>query len=98
MFKCILDNPLTILYPVLYECFDNKEACISVVLGHQTAGTNRVWNLRFYRDFHDWELEDVYSFLNFIKSRISRDFFFLIGNNSIIKKIVKLKKANTRCS
>jgi len=42
MFKCILDNPLTILSLVLYKCSDNKEACISMVLGHQTVGTNRV--------------------------------------------------------
>lgn len=39
---------------------------------HQEVGNDRVWNLRFYRDFHDWEQEAVFSFLDFIQSRIPR--------------------------
>ena len=34
------DKPLKILYPELYECLDNKEACISEVLCLQEEGGN----------------------------------------------------------
>ena len=43
-----------------------NDACISNVLGHQGDGNDRVWNLRLYGDFHDWELEAVFSFLDLI--------------------------------
>ena len=43
-----------------------------MLLGHLEVGDDRVWNLRFYRDFHDWELEAVYSFLEFTEARIPR--------------------------
>ena len=33
---------------------------------------DRVWSLRFHREFNDWELAASYSFLHFIQSRISR--------------------------
>ena len=67
------DKPLKILYPELYECLDNKEACISEVLCLQEEGGNvRVSDLRFYRDFQDWELDVVYSLLDFIQARIPR--------------------------
>ena len=36
------------------------------------GGNDRSWNLRFYRDFHDRELETAFSFLDFIQSRIPR--------------------------
>lgn len=31
-------------------------------------GDNRSWNLRFHRDFQDWELEAAFSFLHHIYS------------------------------
>ena len=36
-------------------------------------GTIRVWDLRFYRDFHYRELAASYSLLEFIQSRIPWD-------------------------
>ena len=36
------------------------------------GGTVRVWDLRFYRAFEDWELATSYSLLQFIQTRIPR--------------------------
>ena len=44
------------LYPQLYVCSNDKEACISDVLCYQEGGSDRIWNLRFYRNFHEREL------------------------------------------
>ena len=40
--------------------------CIFDVLCYQEDGNDRMWNLRFYRDFHERELEAAFSFLEFI--------------------------------
>ena len=56
----------------MYACSNDKEACIYDVLCYQKGGNDRIWNLRFYRDFHERELETVFSFLGFIQSRIPR--------------------------
>ena len=39
-----------------YLCSVNKEACISDVLSPPVGENDRVWNLRYYRKFNDWEL------------------------------------------
>ena len=31
-----------------------------------------MWNLRFYREFNNWELAASYSFLHLIRSRVPR--------------------------
>ena len=53
-------------------CLTAKEAYISEVLWILEGGTSRVWNLRFYRAFEDWELAASYSLLQFIQPRIPR--------------------------
>ena len=53
-------------------CSHDKEAYISDLLGHQEDRGTSFWNLRFYRNFHERELEVAISFLNFIQSRIPR--------------------------
>ena len=53
-------------------CSIAKEACISEVLWIPEGGTSRVWDLRFYRVFEDWELAESYSLLQFIQPRIPR--------------------------
>ena len=70
--KWIGDVPLKILYPQLFLCSANKEACISEVLSPPVGDNNRVWSLRFQREFNDWELAASYSFLHFIQTRIPR--------------------------
>ena len=60
------DTSLKMLYPQLYVCSYDNEAYISDLLGHQEDGGTSFWNLRFYRNFHERELEVAFSFLNFI--------------------------------
>ena len=62
------DVPLKILYPQLFLCSAKMEACISDVLSPSVGDNDRVWSLRFYRDFNDWELVDSYSLLYFIQT------------------------------
>ena len=70
--RWIGDNTLKDLYPDLYVCSTVKDACISEVLWMPEGGTVRVWNLRFYRAFEDWELATSYSLLQLIQTRIPR--------------------------
>ena len=62
------DVPLKILYPQLFLCSTNKKACISEVLSPPMGDNDRVWSLRFHREFNDWELAASYSFLHFIQT------------------------------
>ena len=77
--KWIGDNSIKTLYPELFDCSTNKEACISDVLCLLVGGNDRVWNLRFFRAFNDWELAASFSFLHLIQSRIPRG----VGSNSL---------------
>ena len=42
------------------------------MLSPQVGDNDRVWSLRFYREFNDWELAASYSLLHFIQTRIPR--------------------------
>ena len=66
------DVPLKILYPQLFLCSTNKEACIFEVLSPPMDDNDRVEILRFYREFNDWELAASYSLLHFIQTRIPK--------------------------
>ena len=66
--KWIGDVPLKILYPQLFLCSANKEACILEVLSPLVGDNDKVWSLMFHREFNDWELAASYSFLHFIQS------------------------------
>ena len=68
--RWIGDNTLKDLYPELYVCSAVKDACISEVLWIPEGGTVKVWNLRFYRAFEDWELAASYSLLQLIQTHI----------------------------
>ena len=57
------DNILKDLYLDLFVCSAAKDACISEVLWIPEGGTVRVWDLRFYRAFEDWELVASFSLL-----------------------------------
>ena len=70
--KWIGDVPLKIIYPQLFLCSANKEACISDVLSPLVGDNDRVCSLRFHREFNDWELVAFYSLLYFIQSQIPR--------------------------
>ena len=47
-------------------CSAAKDAYIFEVLWTPDGGIVRVWDLRFYRDFEDWELAASYSLLQLI--------------------------------
>ena len=51
-------------------CSAAKDARIFEALWIPKGGTIRVWDLRFYRAFEDWELAASYSLLQFIQTRI----------------------------
>ena len=71
--RWIGDNTLKDLYPELYVCSAVKDACISKVLWIPEGGTVRVWDLRFYRAFEDWELAESYSLFQLIQTCIPQD-------------------------
>ena len=62
------DVPLKNLYPQLFLCSTNKETCISDVLSLSVGDNDRVWSLRFQREFNDWELATSYSLFHFIQT------------------------------
>ena len=70
--RWIGDNTLKDLYTELYVCLVVKDACISKVLWIPEGFTVRVWNLRFYRAFEDWELTASCSLLQLIQTCIPR--------------------------
>ena len=51
--KWIGDNSIKTLYPELFDCSTNKEACIYDILCLLVGGNDRVWNLRFFGAFND---------------------------------------------
>ena len=53
-------------------CSAVKDACISEMLWIPEGCIVRVWNLRFYRAFEDWELAASYSLLQLIQTHIPR--------------------------
>lgn len=66
------DIPLKLPYPNLFAYSGDEEAFIFDVLGHLVDGDCRSWNLRFHWDFHEWELDIAFSFLDHTYSRVSR--------------------------
>ena len=54
-------------------CSTVKDACISKVLWIPEGGIVRVWDLRFYRAFEDWELAASYYLFQLIQTHIPRD-------------------------
>lgn len=57
--------PLRELYPDLFACSVSKE--VMVCVGFFSRWGSSSWNLRA---FQDWELEDVYSFFEFLYSKL----------------------------
>ena len=51
-------------------CLATKDACIFEVLWIPEGGIVRVWNLRFYKAFEDWELAASYSLFQLIQTCI----------------------------
>ena len=60
------------LFILSYSCSANNKTCISEVLSPPIGDNDKVWNLRFYREFNDWELVASYSLLYFIQTQIPK--------------------------
>jgi hypothetical protein len=54
--------------PVLYACSTTKDASIASMFVCPRDGKSREWNVTFYRDFNDWEMDSVVSFFHLIHS------------------------------
>ena len=64
---------LSNLFILSYLCFQPiRKLFFSEVLSPLAGDNDRVWSLRFHREFNDWELAAFYSLLHFIQSRIPR--------------------------
>lgn len=55
---------------LFYENSINPEASMESMLVRQVPGKMRHWDVRFIRDFNDWELDMVASFLHCLDSHI----------------------------
>uniref|UniRef100_A0A2N9F4W2 Reverse transcriptase domain-containing protein n=1 Tax=Fagus sylvatica TaxID=28930 RepID=A0A2N9F4W2_FAGSY len=66
--KWCTDVSLKELYPTLYACSNNKDAFIASVYVTSGEGRSREWSVTFCRDFNDWEMASVESFLLLLHS------------------------------
>ena len=55
---------------LFYENSINPEASMESMLVRQVPRKIRHWDVRFIRDFNDWELDMVASFLHYLDSHI----------------------------
>ena len=65
---CCNDQPLKEAYLDLYDIVIDKEALVESYLVRQAVGERRIWDVRFFCDFNDWELEIVVDFLLILES------------------------------
>ena len=64
------EQPLRVVCLLFYENPINPEPSMESMLVRQVPGKMRHWDVRFIRDFHDWELDMVASFLHCLDSHI----------------------------
>ena len=60
------DQPFQVAFPRLYDIAINKVASISASLSRQGAGDRRIWDVRFIREFNDWEMDEGLHFLRIL--------------------------------
>uniref|UniRef100_A0A2N9FDH1 Reverse transcriptase domain-containing protein n=1 Tax=Fagus sylvatica TaxID=28930 RepID=A0A2N9FDH1_FAGSY len=64
------DAPLKALFPLLFACSTDQSTYIDSRLLSSGVGEGRTWNITFFRDFNDWEVDEVLAFFTFIHSKI----------------------------
>ena len=64
------DQPFQLAFPRLYGIAINKEASIESSLTRLGVGERRSWNVRFIRDFNDWEMDEGVNFLRILGANI----------------------------
>ena len=64
------DAPLKALFPLIFVCSIDQSTYIDSHLLSSGVGEGRTWNITFFRDFNDWEVDEVLAFFTFIHSKI----------------------------
>ena len=57
------DQPFQLAFPRLYGIAIDEEVSVEASLIRQGAEERRIWNVRFIRDFNDWEMDEGLHFL-----------------------------------
>ena len=57
------DQPFQLAYLRLYGIARDKEASVESFLTRLGEGERRSWNVRFTREFNDWEMEEGVNFI-----------------------------------
>ena len=65
---CCGDQSLKEAYPILYDIAIDKEASVDSSLIRPGVGERRIWDVRFFHDLNNWELEIVVDFLHILVS------------------------------
>jgi hypothetical protein len=73
------NRPLKDVFPDLYSISSNRQANIVAFLNHPASGSRPEWNVTFSRNFNDWEVEGVASFIEFIHSHTN----FKVGGDGL---------------
>ena len=60
------ESPLKEVFPILLECAGDREASVASVLSRLNGGVE--WNVTFIRNFNDWEMDGVTTFVHFLYS------------------------------
>uniref|UniRef100_A0A2N9HW63 Reverse transcriptase zinc-binding domain-containing protein n=1 Tax=Fagus sylvatica TaxID=28930 RepID=A0A2N9HW63_FAGSY len=63
------DMVLKEVFPTLFSCATHKDAVLSEVMVRQHGRV--IWNVNFGRNFNDWEMDTVTTFLNMLESKSS---------------------------
>ena len=60
------DQPFQLAFPRLYGIAVDKEVSVEASLPRQRAEERRIWDVRFIRDFNDWEMDEELHFLRIL--------------------------------
>ena len=60
------DQPFELVFPRLYGIAIDKEVIVEASLSRQGAEDRRIWDVRFIREFNDWEMVEGLHFLHIL--------------------------------
>ncbi|KAL0001932.1 hypothetical protein SO802_015713 [Lithocarpus litseifolius] len=60
------DQPLQVAFPRLYGIAIDKEASVEASLSRLGVEDRRSWDIRFIREFNDWEMDEGLLFLRLL--------------------------------
>ena len=72
------------MFPVLFEIVVDKNASVESLLVRQVEGRSRNWHVEFIRNFNDWEIDEVASFVHLLDSSTPLG----EGNDRMIRKLI----------